>query len=316
MITLLSTWTFGLALGFVALGVFVSYKLFSFPDITTDGSFTLGAVVTAVLLTAGWDPVMATAGGMVAGAAAGTTTGVLHAVLGVEPLLAGILVTTALASVNLVVLGRSNVPLTGMPSVFDRAGSTLGPAVAALTGCDAATADEAARMLFTLGCLAIACGVLYLFFRTSLGTAMRGGGDTRSMARPLGPAHPEMADRGGRGTAHRLAGKRGSRQDQDPVRGRKIDVVSILEPDARAALMDPQQIVERPCDRADRKEPVKAAIGMAQKGRDVPILDHGADIAPDLSIFLVWRRISGSAVPWSSCFDIPQQGREMTDVRS
>ena len=186
MITLLSTWTFGLALGFVALGVFVSYKLFSFPDITTDGSFTLGAVVTAVLLTAGWDPVMATAGGMVAGAAAGTTTGVLHAVLGVEPLLAGILVTTALASVNLVVLGRSNVPLTGMPSVFDRAGSTLGPAVAALTGCDAATADEAARMLFTLGCLAIACGVLYLFFRTSLGTAMLAGGDTRSMARALG----------------------------------------------------------------------------------------------------------------------------------
>jgi putative ABC transport system permease protein len=186
MITLLSTWTFGLALGFVALGVYVSYKLFSFPDITTDGSFTLGAVVTAVLLAAGADPVIATAGGVAAGALAGTTTGVLHAVLGVEPLLAGILVTTALASVNLVVLGRSNLPLTGMTTLFDRAAAGLGPTFAAVAGCDAATADEAARMAFTLGSVAVACGVLYLFFRTSLGTAMRAGGDTRSMARALG----------------------------------------------------------------------------------------------------------------------------------
>jgi putative ABC transport system permease protein len=186
VITLLSTWTFGLALGFVALGVYVSYKLFSFPDITTDGSFTLGAVVTAVLLSAGVDPVLSTVGGMAAGASAGTATGVLHAVLGVEPLLAGILVTTALASVNLVVLGRSNVPLTGMTTLYDRAAGAIGPAVASLTGCDDATADEAARMLFTLGCLAVAGGGLYLFFRTSLGTAMRAGGDTRSMARALG----------------------------------------------------------------------------------------------------------------------------------
>ncbi len=186
MITLLATWTFGLALGFVALGVFVSYKLFSFPDITTDGSFTLGAVVMAVSLAAGVDPVLATAGGMAAGALAGTTTGILHAGLGVEPLLAGILVTTALASVNLVVLGRSNLPLTEMTTLLDRAASGLAPAIAIATGCDAATADESARMLFTLGCLAVACGLLYLFFRTNLGTAMRAGGDTRSMARALG----------------------------------------------------------------------------------------------------------------------------------
>jgi putative tryptophan/tyrosine transport system permease protein len=186
MITLLSTWTFGLALAFVALGVYVSYKLFSFPDITTDGSFTLGAVVTAVLLSAGFDPAVATVGGMVAGALAGTTTGILHAVLGVEPLLSGILVTTALASVNLVVLGRSNVPLTGLTTLFDRAAAAFGPAVAALTGCESAVADEAARMLFALVSVAVACGGLYWFFRTSLGTAMRAGGDTRSMARALG----------------------------------------------------------------------------------------------------------------------------------
>jgi putative ABC transport system permease protein len=186
MITLLSTWTFGLALGFVALGVYVSYRLFSFPDITTDGSFTLGAVVTAVLLAADVDPAAATVGGMAAGALAGTATGVLHAILGVEPLLSGILVTTALASVNLVVLGRSNVPLTGMPTLYDRAAARLGPVVAAATGSDAAVADEAARMVLSIGCVAAACGLLYVFFRTSLGTAMRAGGDTRSMARALG----------------------------------------------------------------------------------------------------------------------------------
>jgi len=73
MITLLATWTFGLALALVALGVFVSYRLFSFPDITTDGSFTLGAVVTAGLIVAGHDPAVAMMAGMAAGAAAAGT---------------------------------------------------------------------------------------------------------------------------------------------------------------------------------------------------------------------------------------------------
>jgi putative ABC transport system permease protein len=186
MITLLSTWTFGLALGFVALGVFVSYKLFSFPDITTDGSFTLGAVVTAVLLTAGVDPALATLTGMAAGAAAGSLTAMLHAFLGVEPLLAGILMTTALASVNLVVLGKSNVPLSTTTTLFDRAEAALGPPLGRWFGWDAAVAGEAARTAFMLGAVAIAIVVLYLFFRTRLGTAMRAGGDTPTMARALG----------------------------------------------------------------------------------------------------------------------------------
>lgn len=186
MITLLSTWTFGLALGFVALGVFVSYRLFSFPDITTDGSFTLGAVVAAVLLTAGVDPTLATLAGMAAGALAGAATAMIHAFLGVERLLAGILVTTALASVNLVVLGRSNVPLSGTTTLFDRAEAAAGPAVARLTGGDDAVAGETARMLLVLTLVATAIAAIYLFFRTRLGTAMRAGGDTPTMARALG----------------------------------------------------------------------------------------------------------------------------------
>jgi len=185
MITLLSTWTFGLALALVALGVFVSYRLFSFPDITTDGSFTLGAVVTAVLLTAGWHPLVATLGGMAAGGLAGSTTALLHAYCGVERLLSGILVTTALASVNLVVLGRSNVPLSTATTLLDRAESLLGPALER-TGLSPSLSGEAARLACMLALVALAIALLWIFFRTQLGTAMRAGGDTASMARALG----------------------------------------------------------------------------------------------------------------------------------
>jgi len=185
MITLLSTWTFGAALGFVAIGVFVSYRLFSFPDITTDGSFTLGAVVATTLLVAGVDPVLATLAGMAAGAAAGSCTGMLHALLGIEPLLAGILMTTALASVNLVLLGRSNVPLSGVTTVLDRAEAAVLP-TARLAGFAAAEAGEAARLAFVLLAAATVVLLLYAFFSTRLGTAMRAGGDTPTMARALG----------------------------------------------------------------------------------------------------------------------------------
>jgi putative ABC transport system permease protein len=185
MISLLSTWTFGASLALVALGVFVSYKLFSFPDITTDGSFTLGAVVAAVLLTSGVDPATATLAAMAAGAAAGSITAVLHAFLGVEPLLAGILVSTSLASVNLVVLGRSNVPLTTTSTVFDAADALLAPGFSTL-GLDAATSAEAARLALVLVIVTVVILVLYVFFRTQLGTAMRAGGDTPTMARALG----------------------------------------------------------------------------------------------------------------------------------
>ncbi|MCE9629521.1 MAG: ABC transporter permease [Planctomycetia bacterium] len=185
MITLLSTWTFGIALALVALGVYVSYKLFSFPDITTDGSFTLGAVVAAVLLTKGVDPFVATAAGMGAGAAAGSVTAILHAFLGVERLLSGILVSTALASVSLVSLGRSNVPLSGTTTLFDKAEAACGPAFIRL-GMEEAVAGEAARLALVVVFAAGAIMALYLFFLTQLGTAMRAGGDTPSMARALG----------------------------------------------------------------------------------------------------------------------------------
>jgi len=138
-----------------------------------------------VLLTAGVDPLLATLGGMAAGAIAGCTTALLHAYLGIERLLAGILVTTALASVNLVVLGRSNVPLSGVSTLLNRAESVLGPPLER-AGISAAVAGEAARLVVVLAIVALAIASLWIFFRTQLGTAMRAGGDTATMARALG----------------------------------------------------------------------------------------------------------------------------------
>lgn len=185
MITLLSTWTFGLALALVALGVFVSYKLFSFPDVTTDGSFTLGAVVAAAALSSGVDPFLATLAALAAGGAAGCTTAFLHAFLGVERLLAGILVTTALASVNLVALGRSNQPLSSAITLLDRAEAALAPGLER-AGLAAPVAGEAAQLAFVALLVAMGITALWAFFRTQLGTAMRAGGDTATMARALG----------------------------------------------------------------------------------------------------------------------------------
>src|SRR5690242_4859009 len=111
MSLLIGAFTIGLILSMLALGVFVSFRIFHFPDITADGSITLGAAVAATLLTNGVSPLVATTAGFLAGMLAGSTTAILHTYFKINGLLSGILVMTALYSVNLHVMGRSNVPL-------------------------------------------------------------------------------------------------------------------------------------------------------------------------------------------------------------
>src|SRR4051812_10794207 len=111
MTLLIGAWTIGLILALLALGVFLSYRIFAFPDITADGSLTLGASVAAALIAAGYSPWAATLAAVFAGALAGGVTGGLHTRFQINGLLSGILVATALYSVNLHVMGRSNVPL-------------------------------------------------------------------------------------------------------------------------------------------------------------------------------------------------------------
>ncbi len=114
----IGTFNLGLLYAFMALGTFITYRLYQFPDITIDGSFTTGAAVAAILIAAGWDPLTATGVAFLAGSAAGLTTGFIHTRFRIEGLLAGILVMTGLYSVNLHIMGRSNVPLIHHPTMI------------------------------------------------------------------------------------------------------------------------------------------------------------------------------------------------------
>src|SRR5215510_6744433 len=110
MTLLIGATTIGLILALLAMGVYLSFRIFNFPDITADGSITLGAAVTATLLVQGVAAALATLAGFAAGMLAGMTTGMLHTKFKINGLLSGILVMTSLYSVNLHVMGKSNVP--------------------------------------------------------------------------------------------------------------------------------------------------------------------------------------------------------------
>jgi putative ABC transport system permease protein len=190
MTLLIGAWTIGLILSLLALGVFISFRIFDFPDITTEGSITTGAAVTATLLVNGTDPFLATTAGFCSGALAGATTGVLHTKFKIHGLLAGILVMTALYSVNLHIMGKSNVPLlseTTLATYAERIGTTMLGGAASLNvwGWEVSTRDAAVLILaFTL--IALVGWILYIFFRTNLGTAMRATGDNAQMIQALG----------------------------------------------------------------------------------------------------------------------------------
>ena len=190
MTLLIGALTIGLILSLLALGVFISFRIFEFPDITADGSITLGAAVTAVLLVHGVHPVVATAAAFLAGSVAGTLTGLIHTRFKINALLSGILVMTALYSTNLHVMGRSNVPLLEVRTLATitegvtawMLGSTADMRV---WGWDVGLRD-AAMLLLAAAVAALVGGLMYLFFRTNIGTAMQAAGDNAQMIRALG----------------------------------------------------------------------------------------------------------------------------------
>ncbi len=190
MTLVVGAWTVGLILSLLAFGVFISFRVFHFPDITADGSIALGASVTAVLLVAGTNPVAASAAAFCAGLAAGATTGILHTKFRINPLLSGILVMTALYSVNLHVMGKSNVPLLSAHTLAsDAEGLTtrlLGPRTTLDVLGWEVTSSDVAVLLLVLVVVALLAGVLYAFFRTNLGTAMRATGQNAQMGQALG----------------------------------------------------------------------------------------------------------------------------------
>lgn len=190
MTLLIGTLSIGCILSLLALGVFISFRIFAFPDITADGSVTLGAAVAATLLVHGVSPPLASIAGFFAGMIAGACTGTLHTRFKINPLLSGILVMTALYSVNLHIMGKSNLPLLTVNTLATQS-ERIGLRVlrratsVSLAGWEVSVHDVS--VLCAIGAaVVVASTLLYLFLRTNLGMAMRATGDNVQMIRALG----------------------------------------------------------------------------------------------------------------------------------
>ena len=163
----------GLIFGLVALGVFLSFRVINFPDLTVDGSFPLGGAVAAALIVAGWNPFAATAVAITAGALAGAITALLNVRLRIMQLLASILVMIALYSINLRVMGKPNVALIDEPTVFS---------LVAIDG----VPEYWLKPMALLVVVVAAKLLLDLFLSSEAGLAMRATGGNPRMARAQG----------------------------------------------------------------------------------------------------------------------------------
>lgn len=163
----------GLIWSLLALGLFISYRILNVADMSTEGSFTLGGAVAVSAITLGLNPYLAVLLALVAGAMAGAFTGFLITKLNISSLLAGILTMTGLYSINLRVMGKANVNLLGLDTIFSR--------FAAL---------DLPRHMDTILVGAIFVTVIIalytIFFKTEFGQALIATGDNEAMARSLG----------------------------------------------------------------------------------------------------------------------------------
>ena len=164
----------GALAGFLGLGVLISFRFFRFPDLTAEGSYPLGGAVAASLLAAGVNPVLATLAAVWAGAAAGIVTALIHTKLRINNIIAGIIVMTALYTVNLRVMGRANISLLNVATVYDRATALVGGSETIVT------------IVATALLLAVVAAVLAWFMHTDLGLAVRATGENQAMIRALG----------------------------------------------------------------------------------------------------------------------------------
>jgi len=164
----------GFLYGLMALGVYISFRILRFPDLSVDGTFPLGAALTATMIVSGWNPFAASLVAAGAGAVAGAFTGILSSKFRIQGLLAGVLTMTMLYSLNLRIMGRPNLPLLGRPSALRAAIEWLNlPAPWALLVVTALAA-LAAKLL------------LDLFFRTDLGLTLRAAGGNPGLVQAYG----------------------------------------------------------------------------------------------------------------------------------
>lgn len=163
----------GLLWAIMTLGVFLTYRILDYADLTVEGSITMGAAIAARLIYDGVDPVLATAAAIAGGMAAGWVTGVLHTKLKIPGLLSGILSMIALYSINIRIMGKANITLLKSDTVF------TGISALGITG-------QWAVMLVGAGLTAAVIFFLYWFFGTELGCGIRATGSNPAMSRAQG----------------------------------------------------------------------------------------------------------------------------------
>lgn len=173
---LISTLTQGLVYALLSYGVYITYKILDFPDLTVDGSFPLGAAVTAVMMTSGFNPWLTLPASLLAGALAGLITGVIHVRFKVRDLLAGIITMTALFSINLQIAG-SNL-------IIDRSTATIftSPIVEGILG---STSLIYRKLIVSLLIVILAKVLLDLYFKTKSGLLLRAVGDNSVLVTSL-----------------------------------------------------------------------------------------------------------------------------------
>lgn len=161
----------GLLYAVMALGVYITFRILDLPDLTVDGSFTLGMAVTVVLGING-HPYLGILFAIIAGMLAGTTTGILQTKFGIHPILSGILVMTSLYTINLMIMGgKSNISLVGSETIFTHIATLLGVSV-----------DESKTIIGITVCVILVL-ILTITFKTRLGLAIRATGDNEDMVR-------------------------------------------------------------------------------------------------------------------------------------
>lgn len=163
----------GLMYAIMVLGVYLTFRILDYADLTVDGSFTLGAATVASLITAGYNPWLATGVAFFVGCLAGVFTGILHTKFKITPLLSGILTMTALYSINLRIMGKANISLLRMRTIFSDFSSL--PHL-----------EKYGILVLAFLTVAVIGILVYIFLETEFGLALRATGDNELMIRSLG----------------------------------------------------------------------------------------------------------------------------------
>lgn len=166
----------GLIYGILALGVYITYKILDFPDLTVDGSFPLGSAVTAALIVKGVNPYLILVISFGAGVLAGICTGLIHVKFKVRDLLSGIIMMTALWTINLRIAGTANVPIFGEESIFDNE---------TMDAIFAGSLSSYKVCIISLVIALIAKIILDLYMKTKSGFLLRAVGDNANLVTSL-----------------------------------------------------------------------------------------------------------------------------------